>query len=175
MIRNNENTFGLVSKLFHWLIALLIIAMLVIGCSLGFTHKTTFQNLMFYHQSIGVTILILMILRLIWRLCTTTPEYPDSMKPVEKLIAHSMAWLLYLLIFSIIAAGMLMTAYHGYAIKFWAWPFHLPLAANKTMSHFFNNAHVFLAWTIAVCVSIHILASLYHHFIRKDDILKRMM
>lgn len=175
MLTNSENKFGVISKLFHWLIALMIIAMLIIGCLLGFTHKTTFQSLMYYHQSIGVTVLILMILRFIWRLCNRTPAYPDSMQPFEKTIAHSMAWLLYILIFSIIAAGMLMTAFHGYPIKFWAWPFHLPVKANKSLSHLFNAIHYYLAWTILACVLIHILASLYHHFIRKDNILKRML
>jgi cytochrome b561 len=175
MLNNTQKTFGTVSKSFHWIIALMIIAMLIIGCAMGFTHKETFQSFMFYHQSIGVTVLILMVSRLVWRLCSTTPQYPTSMNTMEKRIAHAMAWLLYLLIFLIIGAGMMMTAYHGYAIKFWAWPFHLPVAANKAMSHFFNTVHLVLAWTILTCVVMHIGASCYHHFVRKDDILKRMM
>jgi cytochrome b561 len=175
MLKNTDHTFGLITKLFHWVIALLIIAMLIVGCVMTFTHKATFQLLMLYHQSMGVTILILMLLRLMWRLCNKTPQLPHSMNRLEQKLAHAMAWLLYVLIFSIIAAGLLMTVYHGSAILFWGFALHLPVTANKSMAHFFNQAHVCLAWILLASIILHISASLYHHFIRKDGILKRMM
>jgi len=175
MLNNTKNAYGTISKCFHWVIALMIIAMLIIGCSLGFTHKATFQALMHYHQSLGVTILILMVLRLIWRLCATSPTYPNSMTPFEVTLAHAMAWLFYVLIFTIIVAGILMTAFHGYAIKFWGWNIHLPITPSKNMNHIFNTIHIYTAWIILACVIIHVLAALYHHFIRKDDVLKRMI
>ena len=97
MLNNTANTFGTTSKLFHWVIALCIIGMLILGTVMSFSHQQTFQTLMFYHQSIGVTVLILMVLRFIWRIYSTTPVYPDSMSTMEKRLAHAMAWLLYLL------------------------------------------------------------------------------
>jgi cytochrome b561 len=175
MLKNTASSYGLISKLFHWVIALCIIVMLCVGCLMSFTHKSTFQTLMFYHQSVGVTVCILMLLRLTWRLCNVSPDLPRSMNWAEQRLAHAMAWLLYVLIFLMITAGILMTTYHGSAILFWAWPFHLPVTPSKAMTHFFNQAHYWLAWTLLLCIALHISASLYHHFVRKDGILKRML
>ena len=175
MLADSNNTYGSVTKWFHWVIALAIIAMLILGFTLGFVNGSTFKAVMFVHKSLGVTILALMVMRLIWRCCNQKPAYPSSMTTFEKIMAHGMVWLLYVLIFSMLAAGLLTVAYHGMGVSVWNWfTIHFPMAANKSLSHFFSNTHSFLAWVILVCIGLHIAAALYHHFIRKDNIVKRM-
>ena len=174
-LKNNSTSFGLIAKLFHWIVGLGILTMLGLGISLGYVSKSHFKTVMFVHKSLGITILLLMILRLIWRWISPVPGYPNTMSTFDKFIAHTMAWSLYILVFAIIFAGILATAYHGYTIPVWhLFTIHLPIAANKSMSHFYGSAHTVLAWVISACICLHILASLYHHYIRKDNILKRM-
>ncbi len=137
------------------------------------------------HKSIGLTVLVLSIARLGWRLVNHVPPLPADLNPLFKLGAHLTHIVLYLLIVGIPLTGWLIvsaspmglpTMYFGW----FAWP-DLPGFADMTRAtkhvwqHNFGAAHVFLAWSAIVLVPIHIGGALYHQFIRRDEVLLRMI
>jgi cytochrome b561 len=113
------------------------------------------------------------------------PPLPASMSAVTKFAAHATHFLLYVLIIAIPLSGWLLvsssplglpTMYFGW----FAWPelpyfSDLPRAAKKLWVQDFATVHIYLAWSAIVLVTIHVVAALYHQFIRRDVVLGRML
>jgi cytochrome b561 len=137
------------------------------------------------HKSIGLTVLVLSVIRLAWRLINPVPPLPAGMNAFQRLAAHASHFLLYFLIIAIPLSGWalvsssplgLPTLYFGW----FEWP-HIGFLADLTraqkapLRHDFGAIHVYLAWSAIVLVPIHIAAALYHQFVRRDGVLKRML
>lgn len=186
-LKNNEARYGSVAMTLHWLIALGVIAN--IGVGLYFADMPNSDPSKFeltqLHKSIGLTVLVLSVLRVLWRLINPIPPLPTTMSPTLKWMAHASHFLLYFLILAIPFTGWLLvsasplglpTMYFGW----FEWP-HLPGFADMTRQakhvwqHNFGAAHVFLAWSAIALIPIHVGGALYHHFVRRDAILKRML
>lgn len=175
--RNTRDNFGIVAKLFHWVIALLVLIMLAAGISFNYLPKGGFTStLMFIHKSTGVTILGLMILRLLWRWINPYPQFPDTMWTIEKMAARTVHFLFFIVLIAMPISGILMSLYAGYSVPFWGiTTIHFAsITKNKALSGLFFNWHGYLAWTIGILIVIHTLAALKHHYYDKDNILKRM-
>jgi cytochrome b561 len=182
-----QDRYGTVAIALHWLIALGIIVNITLG--LYFVDLPRADPDRFFltqtHKSIGLTILMLSIVRVIWRLMNPVPPLPATMSPAMRFAAHATHFLLYFLIIFIPLSGWLLvsssplglpTMYFGW----FAWPElpyfpDLPRAAKKMWSHEFGAVHVYLAWSAIVLVTLHVLAALYHQFIRRDVVLGRML
>ncbi|OGT25761.1 MAG: hypothetical protein A3I77_03350 [Gammaproteobacteria bacterium RIFCSPLOWO2_02_FULL_42_14] len=176
-VYNTTERYGLVSKLFHWIIALLVLVMLCVGASFQYLQSSHFTStLVFIHKSTGVTILGLMVLRLLWRWINPVPQFPETMPTWEKLIARFVHYLFYVVIIIMPITGIVMSAAAGYSVPFW-WINNLPLSfitKNESLSHFMQNWHEYVAWMIVGLYVLHTLAALKHHFKDHDNILKRM-
>ncbi len=186
-MKNNELRYGTVAMTLHWLIALGVIANICLGlyfADLPHSDPNLFA-LVQTHKSIGLTVLALSVLRVAWRLINPIPPLPAAMSPALKWTAHATHFLLYFLILAIPFTGWLMvsasplglpTMYFG----LFAWP-DLPGFAAMTREakhawqHSFGATHVFLAWSAIVLIPIHVGGALYHHFIRRDTIFRRMV
>jgi len=162
-IRNTVHRWGAVAQLLHWLIVALIITQ--------FTLATLFDDLppsarklalLARHKSVGITILMLAVLRLLWRSTNPTPP-----------LTHA---LLYLLLFAVPLAGWTMSSARGFPVS-WFGFFTLPdlVPKNKALYEVLVTTHGILAWTLGVVAIIHMLAALKHHFVLKDDVLRRML
>ncbi|OGT43935.1 MAG: hypothetical protein A3F13_00635 [Gammaproteobacteria bacterium RIFCSPHIGHO2_12_FULL_40_19] len=176
-LRNTKETYGAVSKILHWLIAVLVLIMLIAGVSFNYLPKGPFFSLlMFIHKSTGVTILGLMIFRLLWHWTNPLPRFPLSMPQWQKYAARSVHFLFYLLLIAMPITGIVMTLAAGYHVPFWGianihWD---AIPKYKALSELMANWHLYLAWTIAIFIVLHTLAALKHHVIDKDNVLKRM-
>ncbi|MCJ8315340.1 MAG: cytochrome b [Saccharospirillaceae bacterium] len=183
MIKNTTLRYGLVAMIFHWLSALIIIFMFGLGIYMmdlpyGHPYEQTSFNL---HQSIGMSFFILWTLRIIWRLINVSPKLDEAIttfKKFEKLSVHVVHTVLYLLMFVMLFSGYLLaiTDGSGYSFTFWGW-FEVP-----SFGEFFEQRadlagliHEFVSWVLIGLASIHALAALKHHFIDKDDTLKKML
>lgn len=177
-LKNTRNSYGSVSKFLHWLIALSVIAMLLAGMSFSYLPKSEFRHTLVYiHKSAGITILGLMIIRLLWRWINTTPALPQKTARWEHSATHIVQYLFYITVIAIPVTGVVMSVAGGHPLPFW-WIANVPLPfipANTGLSHTMYTWHGYLAWTIAGLIVIHTLAALKHHFVNKDDVLKRMM
>lgn len=165
----------------HWLIAVLILTLLVVGFTMeDYPMSIRFQafNL---HKATGITILALSVFRLIWRLLNPPPAYPISMKPWEKLAANSVHWALYAFIILMPLSGWIMvSATPKYPIVFFGMgeaPFlPMPAGINAAATHeWFESAHYYLALGGIALLLVHVGAALKHHFIQRDGVLHRML
>lgn len=186
-VSNTELRYGSVAMTLHWLIALALIANICIGLYMSDLPRfdpSKFQ-LIALHKSIGLTVLMLSVLRLIWRLVNPVPPPPAGMQPWLKFASRTMHAILYVLMVGIPLSGWLMISVGsmGHATPvfglfgFPGAPYlsDLPRSVGHPYHEFFETIHVYLAWTAIVLVPVHILAALYHHFLRGDDVLRRML
>ena len=176
-LRNTTRRWGAVAQLLHWLIVIFVITQ--------FTLFALFDDLpagarkltlLARHKSVGITILMLALLRLAWRSANPTPELPDTLKPYERRLARFTHGLLYGLLFAVPLAGWTASSARGFPVS-WFGLFTLPdlVPKNKGLYDTLLDTHAFLAWTLGAVAIIHLLAALKHHFVLKDDVLRRML
>jgi cytochrome b561 len=187
-LRNTALRYGSVAMTFHWLIALLVLANIALGLWFGefMAHQDPVRfGVIQIHKSIGLTVLVLSVLRLGWRLINPVPPLPRGMSPVLRFVAHVSHFGLYVLIIVIPLTGWLVVSasplgngslYFG----LFTWP-NLPFFAGMTREtlhpwhELFGTTHVLLAWSAIVLLPIHVGAALYHQFLRRDDVFRRMI
>ena len=177
MIKNTASEYGLVSKLFHWLMFLIIVGMLIVGFYMSDLENSPFKlELYWWHKSFGILILTLVALRLSWRLYNIIPLLPSKMHPILKLMAGLSHFVMYIMMAAMPITGWLMSSAAGFNPSFFGL-FELPAIAptSKDAMHFYKELHEIGAFFFIFLITLHILAALYHHFIRRDTILKRML
>ncbi len=174
---NSPQSYGWVAKMLHWLIALGIISMLILGFSLHLISRPHFLFWIQLHKSLGITILFLMIIRLIWRQFNQHPQLPPTMPHWQKLLAHLNHVALYLCAILLPLSGWAMTASAGYSVNlFGLVKLSTPwIKANPTASSLLFIIHHYGAWVILGLIALHGLAALKHYFINQDNILQRML
>ena len=176
-LRNTPRRWGAIAQLLHWLIVLFIVAQ--------FTLATLFEQLpagakkltlLSRHKSIGITILMLALVRLAWRWSNPTPTLPDTLKPYERALARLTHALLYVLLFAVPLSGWLMSSARGFPVS-WFGFLQLPdlVPKNKVLYEALLTTHGILAWTLGIVATVHLVAALKHHFVLKDDVLRRML
>jgi cytochrome b561 len=176
-LRNTPRRWGAIAQLLHWLIVLFIVAQ--------FTLATLFEQLpagakkltlLSRHKSIGITILMLAVVRLAWRWSNPTPTLPDTLKPYERTLARLTHALLYVLLFAVPLSGWLMSSARGFPVS-WFGFLQLPdlVPKNKALYEALLTTHGILAWTLGIIATVHLVAALKHHFVLKDDVLRRML
>lgn len=134
------------------------------------TPRTFYFNL---HKSIGVTILGLIIIRVLWRVTHKPPALLSSYKVWERKLATGVHHLLYLLMIALPVSGVIMATYSKYGIKWFGYPLIKGLDNNAARESF-KEIHELIGIVILVMLILHIAGALKHHFVDKDDTLKRM-
>jgi cytochrome b561 len=160
----------------HWLIALLMIFLLVFGEDL-IEQEYGVQMGPALHVSIGITILFLTVLRLMWRLANPPPAYPSGMVWWEKLAAKFTHLLFYVLLIVIPISGWLAIPefledeHLGGNLSLFGIP--LPIAPSMDLS--MDDVHELASNFTILLLLMHVLAALKHHFINRDDVLRRIL
>lgn len=181
MLRNSRTGFGAITIALHWAIALLILGLMLIGSVMRRTEIDPALQFSLYqwHKSFGFTVLGLAMLRTAWWFVECTPETLPSLSPLE----HKAAWLTH----RALVALALLVPLAGWAVasastldipSFYfnviVIP-HLPLAKSEASEAFWAFAHAALAYFMLTLIGIHAAAALYHHFVKRDDVLRRML
>lgn len=172
---NTKTQFGVIAIFFHWVMAILIIGLLCVGLYMTSMDKGP-EKMQLYdlHKSIGITVLILAFLRIFWRL--SNPQPLLNIPLWEKLSSRTLHWLLYGCMFIMPFSGWLMSAAAGYAVSYFGiWTLPDLIAPNPVYKRFFAQTHEYVAYFLIAALLIHSLGALKHHFIDKDNILKRML
>ncbi|MES9862926.1 MAG: cytochrome b [Candidatus Thiodiazotropha sp. LLP2] len=175
-MKNSENSYGVVAKGFHWLLFLMLSFSIVAGNFLTSMPKGTEKlQAAGMHKSFGAVLMMLIMLRLLWRLINVTPKLPDGTTAVESLLANGMHWALYALMFAQPLSGILMSQAGGYPVSlFGLFEFPLFLEQSKGAAEFFRAMHGTVWILLVVAVMGHVGAALNHHYIKKDNVLKQM-
>ena len=176
LFRNTHNHFGLITILLHWIMAVLIIGMLCLGLYMT-NLPISAEKLEFYgyHKECGVLVLMLVSIRFIWRLSNILPSLAN-LPWWERIAARSAHWAFYVFMFMMPVTGLLMTSAAGVPVSFFGL-FVLPnlISPNTANRILFLQIHQWTAYLLITTICVHIAAALKHHFIDKDDILKRMI
>jgi cytochrome b561 len=161
----------------HWTTAALVLFMIPAGVLMVNLPEGDLQNLVFnLHRSCGVVIFPLVLIRLIYRWRHPPPPLPDDLPAWQKAAAHFNHYALYALLLVQPLLGWWATSAYGAAVNVF-WLFELPpiVAENKPLSDTLFLFHRIIGIGIALLVVMHIGAALFHHFIRRDRILLRML
>jgi cytochrome b561 len=171
--------YTVAARTLHWLTAAIVVTLIPLGFvaanDWGIPEQThqRFYNL---HKSLGATLLPLALLRLVYRLVCPLLPLPPDIAPIQRLAAHATHWALYALIIVQPLIGWIGTSAYPVPIPFFGL-FELPKiwSANRALSEQLFVLHRWLGIAIAVVVAMHIGAALYHHFVRRDRVLMRML
>lgn len=175
--RNTTETFGTVSKLFHWVVGIGLIGMLIVGFYMaGLDPSPQKFQLIFLHKSTGAVLLVLIFLRLVWRLNNPNPKLPDTLNPVHYQLARLSIPVLYLAMFIMPLSGYVMSEAAGYPVSVYGL-FNLPdlIGKNPELAKTAFLTHVTMAYIFIGLLVIHTLAALFHHFVLKDNVMVRML
>lgn len=170
----NPTQFALLSRILHWLMAALLLAMLFIGVAMV-ASLANYHRLVAIHRPLGIAILILAAVRLVNRMFTTLPPFPPTMSERERLLASISERLLYALMFALPLVGWGMLSAGHYPIVMFG-PVHLPpiMPASPTLFEVLRKAHTVLAYLLFVTFIFHLSTVLYHTLIVRDRLLNRM-
>jgi cytochrome b561 len=175
--RNTTRSWGSVSKLLHWLVVLLIINQWVIAeradsLPIGIAKLQALA----WHKSFGITILMLAVVRLAWRWVNPVPDLTADTRPWERVLAKLSHFLLYALIFAMPLSGWLMSSAKNFPVS-WFRLFQLPdlVAPDERTYQLMRDLHHLLFDLLVVVAAVHVAGALKHHFIDRNDVLKRML
>lgn len=166
-----------VAQLLHWTIAALIVVQFVLANRAEDAPSKMQQlALLTRHKSFGMTVLMLAVVRLAWRLFHRPPELPVAMKGWERLVAKLTHGGFYVLLFATPMAGWLMSSARGFTVS-WFGLFSWPdlIQRNQGTYEVLKETHETFASILFVLAVLHVLAALKHHFWDKDDVLRRML
>ncbi|OJW77842.1 MAG: cytochrome b [Thiobacillus sp. 65-1402] len=160
----------------HWLVALLIFVAFPLGV---YMHELPLSpgklKLYSYHKWIGITLLMLVALRVTWRLTHTPPPLPADMAAWQRRASQAVHGLLYLLMIAIPLSGWLMSSAKGFpTVWFGVLPLPDLVEKNRELGDFLAGVHQALNFTLLALVIMHVGAALQHHFIERRPFLQRM-
>jgi cytochrome b561 len=173
--------------LLHWLTAAGIAALIVIGLIMTQLTSQISQMEIFtlyqLHKSVGITVLLLVVVRVLWRFAHRPPALPEEMTSAEKGAAHGLHWLLYLFMIGMPLTGWAVVSSSPFNLPTVLynrvpWPDLpvLPTLANKAaVSHVLGLVHAYGSWILIALLGIHIGAAVRHHVVKRDPILARMV
>ncbi len=165
------------AKGLHWLMALLIFGLLALGFYMADLPLSP-EKLQYFswHKWAGVTVFLLVWLRLAWRVTHRPPAYPLSMNGMQQFLAHAGHLALYALMLVIPVSGWLMSSAKGVqTVWFGVLPLPDLLGRDKELGKQLAELHSALNIGLLALIGIHAAAALLHHLVLKDDILRRML
>jgi cytochrome b561 len=156
--------------------AIIIIGLVSLGLYMT-RIPVSIEKLRYYgwHKEFGILILMLVMLRIVWRIGNITPLLPAGTPLWEKLAAHAVHWAFYGFMFALPITGWIFSSAAGFPPSFFGL-FTLPnlVAQNHDLQHLFAEIHKWLGYALIATFLAHVGAALKHHFINKDKILKRI-
>lgn len=166
--------YGSPAIAFHWAVALLIVAVAVLGLLHDTWPKETQAFWINIHALIGLLVWALVIWRLWWRRRHAPPPLPPEVGNLSRRLSGAVHRLMYLLMLIIPIVGIVTFIWHGRAFNFGLFQLDFGVRSNRAIFHPTENIHGYLAYTLFGLVGLHVFAALWHHFIRRDGVLRRM-
>lgn len=177
---HNESTrYGLVSRMLHWSIAILFLVLIPMGIYTtimpeGSPHRRDYYVV---HETLGVMILVLALIRILWNRYSTRPELESSLTNTERKLAHKAHMALYFMMVMIPVTGYVMTSFNAKSTLFLAWELEPLWSYSKNGSLIWGVLHKYLLpYLLYIVLGAHVLGALKHQFIDKHaNAFKRMV
>ncbi|PID33886.1 MAG: cytochrome b [Thiotrichales bacterium] len=175
---NTKESYGWVSIILHWLMAVTLIAMYFVGdwmVDLDYYSKW-YKDAPDIHKSVGLIIGVFMLVRIFWNVFQVKPRHVDPSTVSMNMMASAVHYIFYLLVFILVISGYLISTAKGQGIEVFGL-FEIPalLANDKDRGELAGVVHEYLGLGFILLVAAHALAALAHHFFMKDRTLKRML
>lgn len=173
----NTSGYSSTAKSLHWLIVALLIVQFTVAWTMpDIGRNTPVTTLISLHFTMGVVILAVAIVRLAWRVMHGEPEPPDGVPPWQTTSARIVHWLLYLLLFALPVLGWINASWRGMPIVMFGVELPQLVATRAPGWRWTGDVHALLSnYVLLTLVGLHVLAALYHYFIRRDGVLQRML
>jgi cytochrome b561 len=171
----DRHSFSSLQRILHWLMAIMVVAMLFIGVTMVSTVKPRFITLLAIHKPLGVAILVLALLRLGVRLKHGAPPLPTDLPSIQAIAAKLSHIVLYTLLIAMPLIGWAMLSAGGYPIVLFG-SLHLPKIAPHSDGLYavLRTAHTLLAYAFFATILLHVAAALFHALIRRDGVFRTM-
>jgi len=168
-LRNTSTAWGSLARGLHWSMAALFVLQWLAG---EFDEAFGGRG---FHVSLGMVLAVLLLARLAWRLANPLPRPPPGTSAMAALAAYLMHWAWYAVLVALPVTGALYVQAKNKIVSFFGL-FDLPIliAKNKPLAEIAEEAHKTLAVLALMLLAIHVAAALKHHFVDRDDVLRRM-
>ena len=166
------------ARVLHWIVAVLVISTFAMGWGMQSLPKGPGgirADVFNFHKSIGITLLILMAARLLWRLAHPAPRLPLSMPLWQRRAALLNHALLYSALFAMPLAGYLGSAWSGYPIRYFGMTLPAWAAKSIALKDLCSTIHLWSSWVLCGTLTIHIAAALKHRWVDRDGVFERML
>jgi cytochrome b561 len=175
-LANTQFEYGAVARWLHWLVAIGILALIILGLlQSDMDSGPQRAAIREVHGSIALLVLALMVLRLAWRWTSVSPAHPPGIPGWQRASAALVHGAIYMAVFAQLLSGALAVATGGKPLPFFGlFSIPLPVAEDHDNHELWEEVHEAGWMLLAALVAVHVLAALYHHFILKNDVLKRM-
>jgi cytochrome b561 len=168
--------YGATAKVFHWLVVALLLLQYPIGWLMPDIHRGMKPGAaMTFHLSFGIVILMLIVMRFLWRL--THPVAPESSLPAwQQLSSEAVHWLLYALVLATAFTGWLFASFRGWSMSlFYLVPMPMLASDNAAAGKAIDGLHQAMEWTLLVVIGLHVAAAMAHLFVFRDRVMQRML
>lgn len=177
LFKMNSTRYTTTAIVLHWLMALLIFAAFPLGMYMQELKLSPVKlQLYSYHKWIGVTLLLLALLRVLWRTTHTPPALPGTMPRWQLLGSGAVHQLFYLLLLAVPLSGWLMSSAKGVqTVWFGILPLPDLLEKDKALGNLLSSVHESLNYILLLLIVGHIAAALKHHYVDRDEVMARML
>ncbi len=178
MKRSAPQSYSIFALIFHWLTVPLVLGLFGLGLwmdSLDYYHGW-YQKAPELHVALGVTLAALILCRLLFRMFSHFPDSLPTHARWERISARAVHWLLYLLMVGMFVTGYLIVTAEGDPLSVYGW-FEFPslISSDGNLQDLAGEIHEYSAFVLIGLVVLHALAALKHHFIDRDDTLRRIL
>lgn len=172
-----QQRYDPVFRAFHWLVVALLAAQLVIALVLPFAlPKSAEDAIAAWHVSVGPTILLVMLLRLGWRLTHPVPPPPADLSPGLQHLARGTHLAFYAVLILLPVLGWVaVNAYGGTGYLFGLIPLPKLVATNKAFAESVGGVHKAVALVLVALIVLHVSGALYHALVKRDGVIRRML
>ncbi|SAK46610.1 cytochrome B561 [Caballeronia catudaia] len=172
----SASVYNAPARVFHWLTAALLLLQYLLAWTMPDVHRDTKPiGLIAWHLGVGMVIILLVVLRLLWRSTHDVPPEPGTVPPVLRIVARFTHWLLYILLLAVPLMGWANASSRGWPVTLFAFMPMPPLSpAGSSIGHALGDWHRNIAWVLLALVALHVGAALFHRFVLRDGTLERM-
>jgi cytochrome b561 len=175
MTSAHQARFSAPSRLLHWLMAAMVLAMLFIGVGMAASESSRYQLLVSIHRPLGIAILVLVAIRFANRLVNPPPALPGTLPPLMRAAALGSHFLLYVLMFIQPLVGWAMLSAARYPIVLYGSLQLPPILPHSLMLYsLLRHLHTWLAYLLFATFLVHLGAALFHFLIRRDGVFESM-
>lgn len=177
-VNNTPASYGLLAIIIHWVAAFAVLGLFALGfwmVDLSY-YDDWYRRAPNIHRSVGILLFALMAFRLLWRCVSPKPKSIAAHKRWEVVSAEAAHFLLYVLVFVAMVSGFLISTADGSSVSVFGW-FEVPSLTGqvKGLEDTAGLVHYWSTWALVALVFIHSAGALKHHFIDRDETLRRML